>query len=178
MIPVWISSAWRISPLNTTNPNSAALLTPHGPDFSFIDTAKLVEGQTNTAIATKFLDPKLPFFAHHFPDQPLMPGVLMIEAAAQAAGWLWAHSSGTGENSGTVAGTGEHAAILRPLHLASVQGFRFLAPAVPGDTLRIEVTLDKELGTLAQFSARLSVSDRAVAEGRISLSRPSASPLP
>ncbi|HSI85444.1 MAG: 3-hydroxyacyl-ACP dehydratase FabZ family protein [Candidatus Methylacidiphilales bacterium] len=159
---------------------ASASLTPHGPGFSFIDTVEMVSTTTaadakTAARATKFLDPALPFFAHHFPGQPLMPGVLMIEAAAQTAGWLWSTASAAPSSDASVPAAGAKKQVqpqLKALHLASVQGFRFLSPAVPGDTLLMEVTLDKELGTLAQFSAVLSVGNRRVAEGRLTLSRP------
>ncbi|PTY01910.1 hypothetical protein DB346_10690 [Verrucomicrobia bacterium LW23] len=140
-------------------------LTPHGPGFSFMDTAELAAPDTGgrpRAVATLHLDPARPFFADHFPGRPLMPGVLMIEAAAQAAGWLWAVAAASPAAAGAP----------RELHLAAVQAFRFHSPALPGETLRIEVTLDKELGPRAQFTATLRVGDRLVAEGSIALSRP------
>src|ERR1039457_2659280 len=68
-------------------------LTPHGPGFSFIDSFEIIESQKRGR-GRKWLDPAAPFFADHFPGNPLMPGVLLIECAAQAAGVLWQPSGG------------------------------------------------------------------------------------
>ena len=99
----------------------------------------------------KWLDPAAPFFADHFPGQPVMPGVLMVECAAQTAGVLWRPEGGA--------------------YLAAVNQFRFRRPVLPGQTLEIEVTLEKELGAFAQFDAVLRVGETVVAQGKLTLSR-------
>ncbi|MEZ5404903.1 MAG: hypothetical protein R3F23_01650 [Verrucomicrobiia bacterium] len=66
-------------------------LTPHGPGFSFVDSFVWDDSQKQLT-AKKWLDPKLSFFADHFPEKPLMPGVLLVECAAQTAGVLWVHN--------------------------------------------------------------------------------------
>ena len=60
-------------------------LTPHGPGFSFLDSFEILE-PGKRGRGRKWLNPKLAFFADHFPGNPLMPGVLLVECAAQAAG--------------------------------------------------------------------------------------------
>src|SRR5260221_13185985 len=68
-------------------------LTPHGPGFSFLDSFEItVAGREG--LGRKWLDPRLPFFADHFPGRPLMPGVLLIECGAQTAGGLLAAMPG------------------------------------------------------------------------------------
>jgi 3-hydroxyacyl-[acyl-carrier-protein] dehydratase len=129
-------------------------LTPHGKGFSFLDAFALTEGNVR-GCGTKSLDPALPFFADHFPGQPLMPAVLLVECAAQAAGALWA------------ARLGPEA----PAHfvLAQIVQFKVLQPILPGETVVSEVAWEAALGKLAQFAAVLTVSGREVARGRIVL---------
>lgn len=122
-------------------------LTPHGPGFSFLDT---IEIESDRARGKKWLDPASPYFADHFPGNPLMPGVLLIECGAQAAGALWKQ---------------------KQAFLASVQQFRFLKPVLPGQTVEIEVALEKDFGALAQFEVMLSVAGQTVAQGKLTMSR-------
>jgi 3-hydroxyacyl-[acyl-carrier-protein] dehydratase len=136
-------------------------LTPHGPGFSFLDAFELtVAGRVG--IGRKWLDPALPFFADHFPGQPLMPGVLLIECAAQTAGALWASTL----------------AAEAPKHfvLAQVLQFKLQQPVMPGDTIQTEVSLENIFGPLAQFAVTLRVNQLEVARGRIVLSRPAVLP--
>jgi 3-hydroxyacyl-[acyl-carrier-protein] dehydratase len=125
-------------------------LTPHGPGFSFLDSFEIIEPQKRGR-GRKWLDPAALFFVDHFPGSPLMPGVLLIECAAQAAGVLWQPSGGA--------------------FLAAVSQFRFRKPVLPGQTLEIEVTLEKELGAFAQFDAVLRVGPTVVTQGKLTLSR-------
>ena len=129
-------------------------LTPHGPGFRFIDRFERHDERSGTA--WKYLDPSAPFFADHFPGLPLMPAVLLVECAAQAAGVLWMSESAQPDT---------------PLFLASIDQFRILGPVEPGATIQTSITLVKELGPLAQFEAECSAEDRHVARGRLMLSR-------
>jgi 3-hydroxyacyl-[acyl-carrier-protein] dehydratase len=139
-------------------------LTPHGPQFSFLDECA-VERIDKRAVGSKWLDPKAEFFGGHFPGQPIMPGVLLIECAAQAAGVLWhVISRGGAADPGSLEKP-------QPLYLAQVVQFKFTEPARPGETVQIEVNVEKEMGELAQFHAVLAAGGRPVAEGRFILSR-------
>jgi 3-hydroxyacyl-[acyl-carrier-protein] dehydratase len=132
-------------------------LTPHGPGFSFLDAFEVtITGREGRG--SKWLDPNLAFFADHFPGQPLMPGVLLIECAAQAAGALWASA---------LAGDA-------PTHftLAQVAQFKLQHPVGPGETIETQVVLDKIFGQLAQFDVTLRAGSTEVARGRIVLSQP------
>jgi 3-hydroxyacyl-[acyl-carrier-protein] dehydratase len=130
--------------------------TPHGPGFQFIDEQIVMEPGIKVR-TKKWLDPKMPFFEDHFPGEPLMPAVLMIEAAAQAAGCVWGSLS---ENE-----TPERYVVARVLQ------FSFKQPVFPNQTLEIEPLLDREFGTLGQFTVQIFVSNEIVAQGVIVMSR-------
>ena len=132
-------------------------LTPHGPGFSFLDTFDVTE-PGRAGPGRKRLDPALPFVADHFPGRPLMPGVLLIECAAQSAGALWASILGD---------AAPHAFVL-----AQVTQFKLLAPVAPGETVETEVVFAAALGALAQFDVTLRVGAQEIARGRLALGRP------
>ena len=132
-------------------------LVPHGPGFAFLDSFAIT-APGKSGEGKKWLDPQLPFFADHFPGEPLMPAVLLVECAAQAAGALW----------GSIQDTGQPVRF----SLAQIVQFKVQQPVLPGQTVRTEVTLDHSLGKLVQFSATLSVDGQEVARGRIVLSAP------
>lgn len=123
-------------------------LTPHGPGFSFLDKLEIAADRQR-ARGEKWLDPAAPYFADHFPGKPLMPGVLLVECAAQAAGALWGRPEA---------------------FLAGVSQFRFQKPVLPGQTVISEVVLEKDLGALAQFAVTVRVAGEVVAQGKLALS--------
>jgi 3-hydroxyacyl-[acyl-carrier-protein] dehydratase len=136
-------------------------LTPHGPGFSFLDAFEItVPGSQGRG--RKWLDPGMPFFPDHFPGQPLMPGVLLIECAAQSAGALWA--SILADNT--------------PAHfvLAQVLQFKIQRAVLPDEIIDTSVALEHQLGQLAQFTATLEVNGFEVARGRLVLSHARNSP--
>jgi len=138
-------------------------LTPHGEGFRFLDEIEIDE-PGRAGRGRKWLDPASSFFAAHFPGTPIMPAVLLIECAAQAAGAVWM--------GGTRADPRE------PLFLAAVQSFRITAPSGPGETIETRVALEKELGTLAQFAVHLHSGSREIARGTLLLSRQTNSAQP
>jgi 3-hydroxyacyl-[acyl-carrier-protein] dehydratase len=133
-------------------------ITPHGPGFSFLDFLEIVE-PGKRARGRKWLDPASPFFVDHFPGNPLMPGVLLIECAAQTAGAFWMQTRQSPPHPPA------------PLFLVGVQQFRFVKAVLPGQTIEVEVTLEKDFDALAQFDTVLRIHDAVVAQGKLVLSQ-------
>lgn len=131
-----------------------SLPTPHGRSFSFVDSFVVKPGGRDIQ-TSKFLSPDLPFFADHFPGRPLMPGVLLIECTAQAAGVLWAESL---------------VGVVQPMfHLVQVLNFKISREVLPGQTVITHVIMEREFGGLAQFFCRIEESGDLAAAGRIVL---------
>ena len=135
---------------------SVSLYTPHGPGFSFVDTVEIIEPD-RVVRTTKWLDPGLSFFADHFPGSPLMPGVLLVESGAQAAGVLWGNILRASE---------------RPrFALAQVVTFKIQRPVEPGQTIEVRAELERNFGALAQFVIEIREKGETVAAGRVILAR-------
>ena len=132
-----------------------AALLPHRYPFQFID--RVLEFEDGARIvALKNVSINEPFFRGHFPEQPLMPGVLICEALAQA-GALLAHRSTDGVASGRVG------------VLAGLDRVRFRRPVLPGDQLHLEVVLLKRHRPLWRMRGTARVGDQVAAEADLSL---------
>jgi 3-hydroxyacyl-[acyl-carrier-protein] dehydratase len=127
------------------------LLLPHRYPFLLVD--RVIEiVQDQSVVALKNVTINEPFFNGHFPGHPVMPGVLIVEAMAQAAGLLT-------QLSARMKG-GSPSALF---YLAKVDNARFNAPVVPGDQLRMEVRLKRLLRSMGLFEARTLVDGKEVA---------------
>ncbi len=125
---------------------------PHRYPFLLVDRILEVSEDGKRAVAIKNVTANEPFFQGHFPDNAIMPGVLIVEALAQAGGAALLGSLG---REGKLA------------MLAGLDGFRFRRPVVPGDTLRLEVELTKMRGPIGKVRARALVDGEVAAEGEI-----------
>jgi 3-hydroxyacyl-[acyl-carrier-protein] dehydratase len=125
---------------------------PHRYPFQLVDRIVEISEDRKSAVGIKCVSANEPFFQGHFPELPIMPGVLIVEALAQCGGA--ALMSGL-ENEGKLA------------MLAGIDGFRFRRPVVPGDQLRLEVKLAKLRGPIGKIEARATVDGQLVAEGEI-----------
>jgi beta-hydroxyacyl-ACP dehydratase FabZ len=132
-----------------------AALLPHRFPFQFID--RVLEFEDGVRIvALKNVSINEPFFRGHFPEQPLMPGVLICEALAQA-GALLAHRSTDGVAPGCVG------------VLAGLDRARFRRPVLPGDQLHLEVILLKRHRPLWKMRGTARVDGQVAAEADLSL---------
>jgi 3-hydroxyacyl-[acyl-carrier-protein] dehydratase len=102
-------------------------------------------------VAIKAVTINEPFFQGHFPTRPIMPGVLLVEAMAQAAGVLAVESLG-------LAGTG------KLVYFMAIDGAKFRQPVEPGVLLRIEVELVQERRSVCKFAGRVLVNGKLAAE--------------
>jgi 3-hydroxyacyl-[acyl-carrier-protein] dehydratase len=133
-------------------------LIPHRPPFLWIDRVEELEPGVR-CVAVKFVDPANPVFAGHFPAQPILPGVFLIEAVAQTAGVM------LGSATPDVAARSNGGVAL----LAAVNRFKFLKPVTPGQELRIETTKLTELGQMACIRGAVWVDGEIVAKGELSV---------
>lgn len=127
-------------------------LLPHRYPFLMLDRIVEVEpGQR--VVALKNVSINEPHFQGHFPSSPVMPGVLVVEALAQAAG--------------VVAITAHPDLGEKLVYLVALNNFRFRRPVTPGDTLRITVTKTAEKRSIWVFDAKAEVEGKVVAEGEL-----------
>lgn len=122
---------------------------PHRPPFLLVDRIlELEEGQR--AVGLKQVTINEPFFQGHFPGQPVMPGVLQIEALAQV---------------------GAIAILSQPEHrgklvlFAGIDNVRFRKPVVPGDTLRMEVSLEQMRRSIGRGKGVVTIDGKVATEG-------------
>jgi len=127
-------------------------LLPHRYPFLLVD--RVIECEPDKQlVAIKNVTFNEPYFAGHFPDKPVMPGVLIIEALAQATGLLAMQTV-----------TPDDDAIY---YLVGVDKARFKRPVVPGDQLRLEVNVLKKRRDIWVFECVASVDGNAVASAEV-----------
>ena len=123
---------------------------PHRYPFLLLDrVVDLVPNQS--AVGIKNVSVNEPFFAGHFPNHPVMPGVLIIESMAQTAAVLVVTTLGP-DAAGKV------------VYFMSIEGAKFRRPVVPGDQIRIHVDKERNRGNVWKFHAVARVDGVAVAE--------------
>ena len=129
-------------------------LIPHRYPFLLIDGIQtLIPNESATGI--KNVSVTEPFFAGHFPDRPVMPGVLIIEAMAQTAGCLVVASLGK-ESEGKL------------VYFMTIENARFRKPVVPGDRMVINVQKLRSRGSVFKFSGKAFVGEVLAAEATFS----------
>jgi 3-hydroxyacyl-[acyl-carrier-protein] dehydratase len=106
-------------------------------------------------VAIKNVSANEPYFQGHFPHRPIMPGVLILEAMAQAAGILVFRTLGTKPDENSV------------YYYVGIDNARFKKPVVPGDQLELEVRLERQLRGIGKFACVARVAGQAVAEATI-----------
>ncbi|MBI5383334.1 MAG: beta-hydroxyacyl-ACP dehydratase [Verrucomicrobia bacterium] len=128
---------------------------PHGPEFRFLDRlVSLTPGQEGVGEYTVRGDE--PFLRGHFPDEPLFPGVLLVEAAAQLAG--------------VVAQCDPTIAPLADLKLTALRGVKILGTARPGETICLCAEITGRMERLIQATVRAHVLDVTVLTAELTLS--------
>jgi 3-hydroxyacyl-[acyl-carrier-protein] dehydratase len=131
--------------------NEIRRILPHRYPFLLVD--RIVELEDERIVGIKNVTVNEPFFGGHFPDFPVMPGVLIVEAMAQTAGVLILRAIPDRDN--------------KLVFLVSVDAARFRKPVVPGDQLRLEMTIIKRKGSVAKMGGRATVNGALVAEAEL-----------
>jgi len=127
-------------------------LLPHRYPFLLIDRIEDINGDTS-AVGIKNVTFNEPHFNGHFPGDPIMPGVLIIEAMAQTAGAISAKANSDGER--------------KHVYFMTIDDVRFRKPVVPGDQLRLYVVKTKQRGQIFKFDCHAEVDGKKVAEAKI-----------
>lgn len=121
---------------------------PHRYPFLMLDRVVKIE-QGTRVIGIKNVTVDEPFFQGHFPGQPIMPGVLIIEAMAQVAGVL-AFRSGM--------------PVGKSVYFMSIEKAKFRRPVVPGDQLRLDINVLQRRGNVWKCSGTATVEEKVAAE--------------
>ncbi len=127
---------------------------PHRYPFLLIDRVVAYE-KDKRLVAVKNVSANEPFFQGHFPHYAVMPGVLIVEAMAQAAAVLSLRSLGHKNDGKWV------------YYFVGIDGARFKRPVVPGDTLTIEVTQGRVGRGIGKFKTVAKVGDQVVSEAEL-----------
>ncbi|MFT6917075.1 MAG: 3-hydroxyacyl-[acyl-carrier-protein] dehydratase [Motiliproteus sp.] len=127
---------------------------PHRYPFLLVDrVTELTEGEN--IVAYKNVTVNEPFFNGHFPDYPVMPGVLIIEAMAQAAGILGFKTMGKTPQDGSI------------YYFVGSDKLRFKRPVIPGDRLQLEARIVSEKRGIWKFDVKASVDGALVSTATI-----------
>ncbi len=130
-------------------------LLPHRYPFLLVDRVTKIDLDEKCIRAYKNVTVNEPFFNGHFPDHPIMPGVLIIEAMAQAAGLLGFSMMGAKAAEDTL------------YYFVGSDNLRFRSPVVPGDQLILEAKFISTKRGLWKFSCQASVDSKAVCSAEI-----------
>jgi 3-hydroxyacyl-[acyl-carrier-protein] dehydratase len=129
-------------------------LLPHRYPILLVDRVLSIE-KGKRIQALKNVTINEPFFTGHFPHRPVMPGVLMLEAMAQAAALLTFDTLGVAPDDKTV------------YYFAGIDGARFKRPVEPGDQLVMDVTLERAKAGIYKFKGTTRVGDEVACEGEL-----------
>ncbi|HUZ08261.1 MAG TPA: 3-hydroxyacyl-ACP dehydratase FabZ family protein [Candidatus Paceibacterota bacterium] len=141
--------------MNPDDLQRALKLLPHGAEFRFIDRlTSLNPGENGAGEYTVRGDEA--FLRGHFPGEPIFPGMLLVEAAAQLAG--------------VVAQSGPKIPPLNNLKLTALRSVKILGTARPGEIIQLEARIAGRLGSLVQAQATASVNGHAVLQAELVLS--------
>lgn len=124
---------------------------PHRYPFLLVDA--ILEIEPERIVGIKNVTANEPFMPGHFPEYPVMPGVLVVEAMAQVAGVLVLHQMEDRKN--------------KLVLLASIEEAKFRRPVRPGDQLRIEMKVGRRKATVAKMFGIATVNGVVVAEAQV-----------
>lgn len=132
---------------------------PHRPPFLFVDRVMELD-PGKSILAERTLRPDEPQFAGHFPDRPIMPGVLVAEALAQTSGLLLGLSDKF---------FAPQAPIRPKMFFLATTAIKYTRPAIPGDVLRLRAASDRNFSGLFRFQVEATVGGNLIASGSLTL---------
>lgn len=135
--------------------NEIRQLLPHRYPFLLVDRVAALDLEQNTINAYKNVSINEPFFNGHFPQHPIMPGVLIIEAMAQAAGVLGFKMMDASPEDGTL------------YFFVGSDKLRFRHPVVPGDRLDLQARFISSKRGIWKFACQATVGDKLVCSAEI-----------
>jgi len=141
--------------VNTLDIHQILKKLPHRYPFLLVDRVLGVDPETNTIRAIKNVTINEPFFNGHFPKRPVMPGVLILEAMAQASLLLAFSSMDLDVEDDTV------------YYFVGVDGARFKRPVEPGDQLMLTMKLDRAKAGIFKFSGQAMVGEELACEAEL-----------
>ena len=142
-----------MSDLLTADIDLIQRIIPHRYPFLLVDRVRDIDG-TASAVGIKNVSFNEPHFQGHFPGEPVMPGVLMIEGMAQTAGVLCMHAEGREKP--------------RLVYLMTVDRAKFRKPVRPGDVVEYHMKKERQRGSIWRFHGDAMVGDTLVAEADVS----------
>jgi len=140
--------------MNTMDIHEILKYLPHRYPLLLVDKVISYEAGKDI-VALKNVSINEPFFSGHFPHYPVMPGVLIVEALAQAAGILTLRTLDTINKDNTV------------YFFVGIDGVRFKKPVMAGDQLILKVTIERQIKGLWKYSARAEVNEQLVTEAKL-----------
>lgn len=140
--------------LGTADISKVLKLLPHRYPFLMLDSMYDMNGD-ESCVGVKNVTINEPFFQGHFPQYPVMPGVLIIEGLAQTAGALCVSSLGEDYKAGLV-------------YFMGIDNAKFRKPVVPGDQLHYHVAKIRNRGRVWRFKGEAKVNGQTVAEAEVS----------
>lgn len=130
-------------------------LLPHRYPFLLVDRILDHDEEKGIVVALKNVTANENYFQGHFPDQPVMPGVLILEALAQVCGMVFGLSAGAEQNDGRV------------YLLVSIDKVRFKKPVVPGDQVILKASVKRKINRMWKFDCVATVDDEVCCSAEI-----------
>lgn len=139
---------------NLPDINQIQQLIPHRYPFLLVDKVVSLDFENRKIVAHKNVSINEPFFQGHFPGQPIMPGVLIVEALAQAGGVLTQLTLGRDAQS-------------KLFYLVKVDNVRFIKQVIPGDVLELHVQVKRVIRNMAVYYGEAKVDGEVVAHAEV-----------
>lgn len=139
--------------------NEILELLPHRPPFLFVDRIVKFVADT-TIVAERVIRKDEPWFAGHFPQKPIMPGVLITDALAQTSGLLWGFSRKM---------SGEKALDVPEIFFLASAKMKYVSPAYPGETLELTSNKTRFFGSMYSYDVEAATGRKLIAKGSLTL---------